>query len=116
MLGFIALIFLIAMHNILYRRLDPILFQEPWFSPAEIAMFSSWPLSLIKAGHYMFLITYPKRSLKKRFIGLKQVLPIGNQLRIASRIYLYLHFLTAIIGVSWLLFIFGVYVFDNWLN
>ena len=111
-LAFIVLLFLIVMHNILYRRLDPILFREPWFSSAEMAMFSSWPLSLIKASHYMFLIIYPKRSLKKRFIGLKQELPIGNQIRFASRMYLYIHFITAIIGVSWFLFLGWFYFFN----
>lgn len=115
-LVFISLIFATVMHNILYRRLDPILFREPWFSSAERALFSSWPLSLVKAGHYMFLIAYPKRSRRKRFINLEQELPIDKHLRMASRIYLYTHFLTAITGVSWLLFVFGVYAVDNWLN
>jgi len=115
-LSFILLLFLIVMHNILYRRLDHILFREPWFSSAEIAMFSSWPLSLIRSVHYMFLITYSKRSRRKRFIGLKQELPVGKHLRIASRIYLYILFLTAIIGISFFLFLGGVYAIDNWFN
>ncbi len=113
-LVFISIIFATVMHNILYRRLDSILFREPWFSSAELAFYSSWPLSLVKAGTYMFLIVYPARSRRKRFTNLNKDLPIDENIRVASKIYLYTHLLTAIVGVSWVLFVFGVYAVDNW--
>lgn len=112
-LGFFLLLYVIIMHNILYRRLDPILFHAPWFSNAELAMFSSWPLSLIKAVHYMFLLTYPSRSLKKRFIGLEQTLPVGIKLKIASKLYILIHILFALLAITWFLFGGTVYIIDN---
>ena len=112
-LGFFLLLYVIIMHNILYKRLDPILFRAPWFSNAELAMFSSWPLSLIKAMHYMFLLSYPGRSLKKRFIGLEQTLPVGKKLKIASKIYILIHILFALLAITWFLFGGTVYIIDN---
>ena len=132
-LSFILLLFVLVMHNILGRRLDPILFREPWFNATQLVMFASWPLSFIKSINYMFLIGYPNITLKvsrftntnrftkrlsSRFNGLhlKDVPPVQPSLKIACKIYTILHLLTAIIGVSMFLFIGGVYVFDNWLN
>lgn len=107
----ISLIFVSVMHNFLSKRLDPILFREPWFTSAEMALYSSWPLSLIKSVNYMFLITYPNYvKKKKRYKSLKDVPIVQPSLKIACKIYTFIHLLTAITGVSWFLFI-GLYYF-----
>lgn len=98
------LVFVIIMHNILYRRFDSALFRHPWFSVAELAMYSSWPLSFLKAVQYMFLLTFPNYMRKKRFKGLGQVPPVSNSVKLASKIYMYTHILTASIGISWFLY------------
>jgi len=98
------------MYLILARRLDPILFREPWFSSAELALYSSWPLCLFKVNQYMFLFTFPNRSKRKRFIGLNQSLPVGNSIRIASKIYSYMTILFLLIGAVLILFIGTVYI------
>jgi len=104
--AFILIVYSVVMHNILYKRLDPILFRNPWFSSAELAMFSSWPLSLIKAGHYMFLLTFPTYSKKKRFIGLEQELPIELSLILASKIYICIYMLSGVVAIAFFIFIF----------
>jgi len=113
-LASILLVCLIIMHNILYRKLDSILFRDPFFSSAELALYSAWPLSLVKSAQYMFLITYPNFLKRKRFKGLEQELPIGLRIRIASKLYMYLEFLTAFLGVFWLIFLTVITVFDNY--
>jgi len=47
-------------------RLDKYLFNENYFTPQEMIMFSSFPLSLLKTLGYIRLITFPN-SLRKRF-------------------------------------------------
>ncbi len=109
--------FLIIMHNLLYRRLDPILFQSPWFNEQQLVMFSAWPLSFIKTVIYMFLIAYPDYiRKKKRFNKLENVPTVEPAIKIACKIYTALHVAFAVIGVSWLLFIFSVYALDNWFS
>jgi len=68
--------------NILYiylKKYDPILFKEPYFSVNEIAVYSSWPLGLVKVAAYIFLITNSKIS-KKRFANLIE--PISESMTI----------------------------------
>jgi len=114
-LGFILVIFLIIMHNILYPRLDPILFKEPWFNPAQLEMFSAWPLSLIKTVIYMFLIAYPNLiRKKKRFKNLKEVPPVEPNIKIACKIYTTLHLMFVSIGVAFILLISGFYIINTW--
>ena len=55
----------------------------------------------------MFLITFPNYSMKKRFIGLEQALPIGASLKIASKLYIYIHVLGAILAVVLIIIVKG---------
>mgnify|MGYP007017143612 CR=1 FL=1 len=41
---------------------------------------------------------------------------VSPSIKTASKIYTVLHLLMVLVGVSWMLFIFGVYAVDNWLN
>ncbi len=115
-LAVVLILYANVMLIILSRRLDPILFREPWFSSAEMVMYSSWPLSLFKVSQYMLLFTFPNASKRKRFIGLKQSLPVGKSIRIASKVYSYMTILFLLIGVAYVLFIGTIYAIDNWLN
>lgn len=105
-LGFVLIIYVIAMHNIMYKRFDPILFREPWFSSAELVMYSAWPLSLVKTVQYMFLISMPNYARRRRFKGVTrelEVLKISKALRIACHVYTVIHSIAFIIGTTWLL-------------
>jgi len=116
-LGIILLVFLIVMNIILSKRLDPILFKEPWFNPQQLTMFDAWPLSFIKTVIFMFLIAYPDYiRKKKRFKDLKVVPEVQPSIKLACKIYTALHLLTVFIAASWLIFIFGVYAIDNWFS
>jgi len=107
--------FLIVMHNILYKQLDPLLFKEPWFNSAQLIMFKSWPLSFIKSVIYMFLIAYPNYiRKKKRFNQLETVPTLTPRIKTACKIYTVLHVAMILIGLNWLLFIFSVFAIDNW--
>lgn len=113
----ILLPYLIIMHNILYRRLDSTLFKEPWFSPAQLIMFKSWPMSFIKTVIYMFLIAYPNYiRKKKRFRDLKNVPVVEPSIILACKLYTTLHVAMILIGVAWMLFIFSVFAMDNWFS
>lgn len=106
--------FLMIMHTVLTRRLDPLLFKEPWFNATQLVTFQSWPLSFIKTVIYMFLIAYPNYiRKKKRFNGLEQVPDVKPSIIIASKLYTTLHVAMIVIGVSWLLFIFTMFAMDN---
>jgi len=116
-LGIVLLVFLIVMNNILYKRLDSILFKEPWFNPQQLVMLDAWPLSFIKTIIYMFLIAYPDYiRKKKRFKNLKAIPEVQPSIKLACKIYTALHLLAVFIATSWLIFIFGVYVMDNWFS
>jgi len=110
--------FLIVMHNILYRRLDPILFKEPWFNPQQLVMFNAWPLSFFKTINYLFLLTYPNyaRKRNKKFKDLKDIPHVEPSILLASKIYILLHISVMIIGIAWLIFIFSVFAIDTWFS
>ena len=99
----------IVLHNILYKKLDNILFREPWFSRAELAMYSGWPLSLIKSMIYMFLILAPDYSKKRRFKGLDQEIRVNKAVSIASKLCVFLLLLTALLGVAF--FVYGGFLY-----
>ncbi len=97
----VLIVFVNIIHLILSPRLDPVLFNERWFTSAELAMFSAWPLSLIKTGIYMALVGFPKRMIKtKRFKGYDLKLSFKMPLIIVSRIYILLVLFNIFLGLS----------------
>lgn len=97
----ILFILINIMHLILTPRLDPILFNERWFTRAELAMYSAWPLSLIKSGAYMALIGFPKRMLKsKRFKGYDLDLTFKASTVIASRFCIFMALSIIFLGIA----------------
>lgn len=110
----ILLTYLISMHSSLCRQLDPLLFKEPWFKLAQLTMFDSWPLSLIKSINYMLLIGFPTLTLKtNKFhsLKLKDVPTVSSTFKIACRIYSILHITVSFIAVALFLYIGWYYLF-----
>lgn len=54
------------LHFILCRKYDEILFKEPTFNQAELAIYNSWPLSLVRSMAYILLIASPDFFITKR--------------------------------------------------
>jgi len=105
----ILAVYIHIMYLFLSKRLDASLFQSPWFSDAELIMYSSWPLSMLRIFYYMYFITFPKYLGRKRFKGVNSPLPLSPILIIASKIYMALHLLFAITGITF--FVVGGYVY-----
>ncbi len=106
----VAIIFTNIMHLILTPRLDPILFNERWFTLTELGMYSVWPMSLVKSGTYMGLIGFPKRMLKtKRFKGYDLDLSFSQPLIIASRMCVFTILSVVFFGISFgLVILYGI--------
>ncbi len=110
----ILTIFIHIMHLFLYRRFDPILFNNRWFTHAELNIYSLWPLSLIRSVIYMFLIAFPNLAIKtKRFKGFDLTLPVSPSLKVVSKIYIVLHYLTVMIGIAMFLSMFAFYIVEE---
>lgn len=54
------------LHFILCKKYDALLFKEPIFNPMELAIYSSWPLSLVRSMAYVLLIAAPDFFITKR--------------------------------------------------
>lgn len=76
----------IVLHQILPKRLDAILFKEPYFQKSELVNYQCWPLSYLKSMNYIYLIAAPSLAKKKRFKGFNEPLPIGPGLRVACKL------------------------------
>lgn len=107
----ILIVFINVMHLILTPRLDPILFNERWFTLAELGMYSVWPISLVKSGAYMGLIGFPKRMLKtKRFKDYNLNLTFSKPLVIASQICLCIALSAIFFGLLFLVLVLYVFI------
>jgi len=63
----VIMVVLLLLQNLtLPRCLDKHLYNENYFTPQELSMFSNFPLSLLKTLAYIRLISFPN-SLRKRF-------------------------------------------------
>jgi len=71
-------------------------------------------LVLLKPFNTWYLIAYSNFLKRKRFKGLEQELPIGSRIRISSKLYMYVYFFAAFIGVSWLILLALALVIANW--
>ncbi len=59
------------LHLILCKKYDSLLFKEPHFRFNELAVYSSWPLSLFRSMGYILLIALPTLARKRRFKDVK---------------------------------------------
>lgn len=73
-----ALLMWYVLHKLLSPRLDPILLREPYFNRAEQINYRFFPLYLVKAINYIYLVAWPTMAKKRRFKGLETPLPISN--------------------------------------
>ncbi len=104
----LLIIILSITHIFLSRRLDPILFNERWFSSAELVMFNVWPTLMYKVITYMGLIGFPELVLKtRRFRGYDLDLTFSRLMVVFSRCCI---FMILFIGFCLLVFfIVGIY-------
>lgn len=75
-----------VLHNILCKKLDPILFKEPYFQKSELVNYLCWPLSSLRSMNYITLIAAPSIAKRKRFSGFDGSLPVGRKLRAMCKV------------------------------
>lgn len=75
-----------VLRRILDRHYDPLLFKTPYFTANEIAIFSSWPLSLIKTSFYIVFLAFPLYG-GTRFRSSKNIPAARKSWKILSTIY-----------------------------
>lgn len=74
-------------HFLLLKRFDEIWFNDKYFSPGEIAIYSSYPLSIVRSISYSCAICLPF-TVKKRY---KDLSPARNSSKLIKSIsYLWL--------------------------
>jgi hypothetical protein len=73
-----AIVIGLVLHNTLISRLDPLLFQEPYFHRKELTILTIWPFTVVKTMGYMMLVVVPKMAKWKRFKGFNETLPLGK--------------------------------------
>lgn len=103
-----------VLHKRLTRKLDSVLFREPYFNKQELTNYLVWPLSMIRSLNYIYLIALPQWAKKKRFKGFNQHLPVSQSEVLACRAETVLVILGALLFV--LFFGFGgvVVLFDTY--
>ena len=100
LLMFVLVILFTIMGFILSPKLDPELYNERWFTHAELAIFSYWPFSMIKTGVYLALIGFPERMLKtKRFKGLDIELDPHPLLLLIAKMSMFMIFTAILCGL-----------------
>lgn len=95
----LSVIFGLVLHNTLIRRLDPVLFKEPYFHKKELNTYVVWPLTMLKTVGYILLVTFPKLAKWKRFKGFSGTLPVGKSLIVLCYIELVLLFMVMLTAV-----------------
>lgn len=102
--GILSLLITATLHRSLYKNLDHILFRTPYFSTAELSMYSVWPLSYIKSLIYMFLIAAPGISKKRRFKEYKSDICFSRTITIFSKTGIFFLFTTSLFGCAFFLY------------
>jgi len=92
------LILLHVLHLILPKKFDTIWFNQTHFTEAELAIYSSYPLSLVKTLGYSAAICLPF-LMKKRFTNLRPAEEVSIFIKLLSYIFLLLVFLILLSGL-----------------
>jgi len=92
---------LYILHRLLSSRLDPVLFKDPYFNRAEQFNYRFFPLYLVKAINYIYLVALPTMAKKRRFKGLDMPLPIGKALRATCIFQFSLMVVGTLVGIIW---------------
>lgn len=88
-LYFIALI--VAQHVLgflLARRYDRHFFKPPYFTPGEVAVYSAWPLSLLRYGTYIMHTGFPRILHRRRFKGHASPYTPGRFMKLSCQAWL----------------------------
>src|SRR5690606_37829601 len=87
-------------HEPLCRKLDPILFKEPYFRKSELQRYQHYPLCIIKSANYMYLIAIPSLAKKRRFRNFQGQFTVSAAIRFASIIYVLMALLGTIVFIT----------------
>lgn len=104
-IGAIYFPLLYILHRLLSSRLDPMLFKDPYFNRAEQINYRFFPLYLVKAINYIYLVAWPTMAKKRRFKGLETPLPISRGLRATCIFQVSLMIFGVLVGIIWVLFL-----------
>jgi len=94
----VMLILLHVLHVILPQKFDEIWFNQKYFSEAELAIYSSYPLSLVRTLGYSAAICLPF-LMKKRFIDLSPAEETKIFIKLLAYIFLLLVLLMLLSGL-----------------
>lgn len=98
-----------VLHKILSKRLDSILFKEPYFKRSELSNYLVFPLSSLKSLAYIYLIAIPAWAKKKRFKGFSDPLPVSTPIIVACKI----QFSLMLFGLVFAVVFFSFIVWSN---
>ncbi|VAW98546.1 hypothetical protein MNBD_GAMMA23-1539 [hydrothermal vent metagenome] len=110
-LTFILIIYISAISHLFAKRLDPIIFNERWFTVFELGFYNTWPFNMMKIMYYVYFITFPNFSRRKRFKDIPTNLDVTFSMVILARICLILYLLLAIISATFAITGFYAYFF-----
>ncbi len=85
-ISFFAYPLWVFLHHLLLKRLDHLLFIEPYFTKEERLNYLVWPLSYLKSMNYIGLIAVPRIAKRKRFKGFDSPLPVSEKVVILCKI------------------------------
>lgn len=110
-LGVTVYPFWVVLHKILSRRLDSLLFREPFFNKSELINYRVFPLSALKSFAYIYLIAKPAWAKKKRFAGFDEDgnLPITRPIRVACKVHFFLMLFGGVFAILFFTFITWAY-------
>jgi len=72
----------------LSKKYDPHFFKSPYFTEGEVAVYSSWPLSLIRYATYIVFAGFPWLVQKRRFKGHASPYLPGAYLKLGCQLWL----------------------------
>lgn len=101
-----------VIHHILCKKLDSILFREPYFQKSEPVNYLCWPLSCIRSLNYIGLLAAPRISKRSRFRGFDEPLPVGCALEVACKVQFSLMLVLAVMFFGFFGFGGAVILFD----
>jgi len=83
----LLIIFQHVLGSILAKGYDPDYFKPPYFTDGEIAVYSSWPLCLLRYATYIIYSGFPKLLFLRRFKGHSSSYVPGRLVIAISRIW-----------------------------
>lgn len=86
---FLTIIFLQhILGYLLSKKYDPHFFKPPYFTLGEVAVYSSWPMSLMRYGTYIIFAGFPRILQKRRFKGHASPYTPGRLMKVCCQMWL----------------------------